>query len=111
MFAKIIAFFRRLKEQRRLAREIEPRAFLELSSELRDLADTASKLWQLEPEFQARVRRIMSETQQLEALANRPEFRRLSAQKRLEIKKGLIHSRQQLLDSMQQAPPPTTTIQ
>jgi hypothetical protein len=57
------------------------------------------------------VRRIKSDMDQLEALAARPEFKRLPAERRLEIKKSLVDSRRQLLDSMYQAPPPTTMLQ
>lgn len=109
--ARIRGFIRRLAQEQRISREIDPRSFLELTAELRDLAEAASKLWQQEPEFQARVQRIRSDMDQLEALATRPEFKRLPAERRLEIKKSLVDSRQQLLDSMYQAPPPTTTIQ
>ncbi|MEW5775066.1 MAG: hypothetical protein AB1916_16225 [Thermodesulfobacteriota bacterium] len=108
---RIRAFLQSLAQKRRLAREIDPQAFLELTAELRDLAEAASKLWQQEPEFQARVRRIKSDMDQLEALAARPEFKRLPAERRLEIRKSLADSRQQLLDSMYQVPPPTTTLQ
>jgi hypothetical protein len=108
---RVKAFFHRLAQQQRLSREIDPQAFLELTAELRDLAEAASKLWQQEPEFQARVQRIKSDMDQLEALAVRPEFKRLPAERRLEIRKSLVASRQQLLDSMYQVPPPTTTLQ
>lgn len=108
---RIASFLRRLAQRQRLSREIDPRTFLELTAELRDLAEAASKLWQEEPEFQARVRRIKSDMDQLEALAVRPEFKRLPAERRLEIKKSLVDSRRQLLDSMYQAPPPTTLLQ
>lgn len=111
ILARIKAFFGRLLLQQRLARDIDPRAFLELTAELRDLAEAASKLWQQEPEFQARVRRIKSDMDQLEALAARPEFKRLPAERRLELRRSLADSRQQLLDSMYQAPTPTTTLQ
>lgn len=111
MFARLKAFFTSLARRRRLSREIDPQAFLELAAELHDLAEAASKLWQQEPEFSARVRRIKSDMDQIAALAARPEFKRLPAERRLELKKSLADSRQQLLDSMYQAPPPTTTLQ
>lgn len=108
---RLKAFFARLAQQQRISREIDPRSFLELTAELRDLAEAASKLWQQEPEFQARVRRIKSDMDQLEALAGRPEFKRLPAERRLELKKSLADSRQQLLESMHQVQPPTTRLQ
>ena len=57
------------------------------------------------------MRRIKSDRDQLEALPGRPEFQRLPAERRLELKKSLVDSRQQLLDSMYQVQPPTTRLQ
>lgn len=111
LWARVQAFFSRLFLAQRVAREIDPRTFLELTAELREMAEAASKLWQQEPELQARVQRIKSDMAQLEALAVRPEFKRLPAERRLELKQSLVESRQQLLDSMHQAPPPTTLLQ
>lgn len=100
-----------LKRKRTLARQIDPEAFRELSTELRDLAEKASKLWLEEPEYQARIKRIKSEMEQLEELTAKPEFKRLSPKKRMELRESLHHSREQLLESMHQAPSPTSRLQ
>lgn len=100
-----------LKRRRALARQIDPEAFKELSTELRDLADKASKLWLEEPRFQARIKRIKVEMEQLEELTSKPEFKRLSPKKRMELRQSLHHSREQLLESMYQASSPTERIQ
>lgn len=111
MFKALKKHWKSFLQARRLAREIEPKTFLELSSELLELADAASKLWHNEPKFQNRLRRIREEMEQLEDLASKPEFRRLSPQKRLELRDSLLSSRDQLLETMNSAPSPTTTIQ
>ncbi|MCK9240782.1 hypothetical protein [Desulfocurvus sp.] len=103
--------WRQWSEARRLARDIDPAVFLAMAGELREIALAASKLWQDDPSFSARARRILEEMDQLERIAQRPEFRRLSPQKRLELRRSLILSRDQLLETMQASPPPTTTIQ
>jgi len=111
MFAKLIAKWREWRQSRKLAEEIDPSVFLAMAAELRDLADTASKLWQANPPYMARAQRILDEMNQLEHLASRPEFKRLSSQKRQELRQSLLLSRDQLLESMQASPPVTNTIQ
>ncbi|NJB67601.1 putative nuclease with TOPRIM domain [Desulfobaculum xiamenense] len=111
MFKALKRRWRNILNARRMARDIDPRSFLELSAELLDLVDAASKLWHNEPRFQERIRRLREEMEQLESLASKPEFKRLSPQKRLELRESLISSRDQLLESMHSAPSPTTTIQ
>jgi predicted nuclease with TOPRIM domain len=100
-----------LKRKRALARQIDPQAFRELTTELRELAEMASKLWLDEPQFQERIRRIKTEMAQLEELTAKPEFKRLSPRKRMELRESLHHSRDQLLESMHQAPSPTSRLQ
>ncbi|WP_156939541.1 hypothetical protein [Desulfocurvus vexinensis] len=111
VLSRLMARWRQWREARRVAREIDPAVFLHMAAELREIADAASKLWQEDPSFSARARRILDEMDQLERIAQRPEFRRLSPQKRLELRKSLILSRDQLLESMQASPPPTERIQ
>lgn len=100
-----------LKKRRILARQIDPEAFRELSAELKELAEKASKLWLEEPACQARIKRIKSEMEQLEKLTAKPEFKRLSPKKRMELRQSLYQSRDQLLESMHQAPSPTSRLQ
>ncbi len=111
MFQKLRDMWRRLKRKRRLAREIDPRTIQAMCRELLELTGQASKLWLQEPEFQARARHIRDEMKQLASMAERPEFKRLSAAKRLELRKGLILSRKQLLEAMHNAQPPTARLQ
>lgn len=111
MLRKLFAKWRHWRDIRRQAGDIDPRVFLEMATELRELADTASKLWQSDPAYKARADRIIDEMDQLTRIASRPEFRRLSAQKRLELRQSLILSREQLLQSMTASPPATDIIQ
>lgn len=100
-----------LKKRRALARQIDPEAFKELTADLKDLADKASKLWLEEPRYQARIKRIKAEMEQLEELTGKPEFKRLSPRKRMELRHSLFQSREQLLESMHQASSPTERLQ
>ncbi|WP_461208340.1 hypothetical protein [Desulfocurvus sp. DL9XJH121] len=111
MFGRLRQAWRRFLAARRQAGEITPQAFLDLSAELRELAETASKLRHSSPGLQGRLERILSEMEQLEDLASRPEFMRLSPAKRQELRQSLLSSRDQLISSMQTAAPPTDRLQ
>ncbi|BBD08642.1 hypothetical protein [Desulfovibrio ferrophilus] len=111
MIKRLLKYWRRWRDARRLERQIAPKVFVELSAELKDLARTASKVRHDEPEFQTRVTRIQKEMKQLGELAGKPEFRRLTTAKRLELRKSLLLSKAQLLESMHNAEPPTDTLQ
>lgn len=99
------------KDRKRFAREIDPEAFRVLAGELRDLACIAERLWPRQHKFQAKIKRIQTEMEQLDRLASQPEFKRLSAKKRLQLRQSLIQSREQLMETVQTAPSPTATLQ
>ena len=95
-----------LRERRRLAGEIDPASFRTLARELRELAELAERLWPQHPKFLAKIKRIQSEMAQLDELTARPEFRRLSTEKKLLLRESLIQSRDQLMETVKTAPFP-----
>ncbi len=99
------------KDRKRFAKEIDPEAFRILARELRDLALVAERLWPQQHKFYTKIKRIQNEMEQLDRLASKPEFNRLSVQKRLQLRQSLIHSREQLMETVQSAPSPTGTLQ
>lgn len=102
---------RALRERRRLAREIHPAAFRVMADELASLAELASKVRPEEQSFQIKARRIRQEMEELTRMTTRPEFRMLPSKKRLELRESLLSSRQQLLQTLSDAPVATTTRQ
>ncbi len=103
--------FNEHRERRRIARQIEPESFRTLARELRDLAVIAQRLWPRQHKFYAKIKRIQTEMEQLDKLASKPEFRRLSPQKRMQLRESLIQSRDQLIETVQTAPSPTSMLQ
>ncbi len=95
----------------RLRAEIDPAAFRRLARELDELAELAQKLLPRQHQYFARLQDIRREMEQLDELASRPEFRRLSAEKRVRLRKNLIQSRDQLIETVQSAPTPTSILQ
>lgn len=111
MFGKFASWLKSLGERRRLGRDIAPESFRELAKELTDLADVAEKLWPAKPKLQEKIGKIRSEMAQLDRLAAKPEFRKLSIERRTALRKSLMHSRDQLMETVQTAPSPTDRLQ
>ncbi len=103
--------YKEFLERKRFAKEIDPESFRILAQELRELALVAERLWPVHHKFHTKIKRIQTEMEQLDRLASKPEFRRLSAQKRLQLRQSLIQSREQLIETVQTAPSPTATLQ
>ncbi|WP_419780397.1 hypothetical protein [Maridesulfovibrio sp.] len=99
------------KERIRIAKEINPRSFRSMAREITDLADACSQVCSPESELLQRVERIKGEMEQLTELTHQPEFKKLSVQRKMELRQSLIQSREQILDSMQATPSPTKLIQ
>jgi len=82
-----------------------------MAREITDLADACSQVCSPESELLQRVERIKGEMEQLTELTHQPEFKKLSVQRKMELRQSLIQSREQILDSMQATPSPTKLIQ
>ena len=111
MFAWLARNIKKALLRRRVSQETGPQAFQDLSRELRELAEIASRVWPEEPSFQTRIQNIREEMDQLDELTAKPEFRLLPLKKRLELRESLLHSKTQLMDTVSTAPAPTTRPQ
>lgn len=111
MFGWLKIAWRTIAERRRVSSEISSKAFRDMAREISELAAMAGQLGPVEDEFQAKLRRIRTEMDQLGCLAEKPEFRRLSRKRRLLLRRGLLQSRDQLLETVRSAPTPTSRIQ
>ncbi|WP_319780415.1 hypothetical protein [Maridesulfovibrio sp.] len=111
MFGWIKGKMDNAKERIRIAKEINPKSFRVMAREISELADACSQVCSPESELLQRVERIKSEMEQLTELTRQPEFRKLSVQRKMELRQSLIQSKEQILESMQAAPSPTKLIQ
>ncbi|WP_319761296.1 hypothetical protein [Maridesulfovibrio sp.] len=99
------------KERIRIAKEINPKNFRVMASEISELANACSQVCSPESELLQRVEKIKGEMEQLTELTHQPEFKKLSVQRKMELRQSLIQSREQILESMQATPSPTKLIQ
>lgn len=111
MFGWLKRIAEEIRDRIRYSRKISPESIRLLAVELQELAGIAELVHPDLPDRTARIQRIRSEVRQLIELTERLEFRRLSAQRRLELHSSLVRSRAQLLDSMQSVPAPTDRMQ
>ncbi len=107
MFSRLKEILAAARAKRELSRRINPAAFRAMARELAELADIASRVKPDESEVQAKVSRILDEMDELKRMTRRPEFSRLSPEKRLELRQSLLMSRDQLQKTVAEAPAPT----
>lgn len=88
-------------------KELSQEHFQRLSQEIRGIADVTSKLCFENPKYQERIQQIYKEMDQLERLVGQKSFTRLPNEKKEELKKSLLISKEELLKSIQSAPCPT----
>ncbi|MFP4213873.1 MAG: hypothetical protein ACLFRL_07155 [Desulfohalobiaceae bacterium] len=91
--------------------ELTAEGFKELTREVRDIAELSGRVWAGDNSFQERIRRIHKEMDQLDRLLAHKAFSRLSQEKKQELHKSLLVSRQELIKSLQSAPCPTDRMQ
>lgn len=96
---------------RSVAKQTDPMALRELSREVRALAEAVNKFWVDEPKFRDRLRKIEQEMHVLEDILQRPNFRLVSPEKRLQLRESLIESREHLLEAVKEAPTASTLPQ
>jgi len=111
MFSWVKKKLTKFKKHKKVSGQIDPQAFQSLAVELQELARIAERLWPEEEQFRQRIKRIKDEMSQLDALISKPEFRRLSTEKRMELRRSLLQSKAQLLETMHKAPSPTSLKQ
>ncbi|MFV0421147.1 hypothetical protein [Oleidesulfovibrio sp.] len=111
MFTRIKAFFKELRERKKYADRIAPATIRRLAVELRSLTELAVRTGSQQTIPFERIQRIQMEMDQLLDLVNKPEFIRLSVQRRLELHNSLLQSREYLIESVQTTPAPTDRLQ
>ena len=111
MFGWIKGKVANAKERVRIAKEINPKSFRSMAREISELADACSQVCSPQSEMLQKVERIKGEMEQLTELTRQPEFKKLSVQRRMELRESMIQSKEQILDSMQAAPSPTKLMQ
>jgi len=110
-FRSILSKYRNYVASRSRKKQLSPANFQALTDEIREMASLSCKIWSNNKEFLNRIKRIQNEMDHLESLLRKREFERLSTDKKEELRKSLLRSREELLKSLQEAPCPTKRLQ
>lgn len=111
MFSWLTARWQQLRKARHRRQELAPRSFRHMAREIGELAELASRLGPQDEAFQTSLRALRDEMDHLGRLTGLPEFRRLSLEKRQELRDSLVHSRGKLLETVRSAPPASDRLQ
>jgi len=107
MFARLLERWRKWRTNRRMLREITPEAMRRLAEEVDGLSLCAAMACPSELSLQC----VLREYYGLRSRATAPALAGEPAQIRLQLRQGLIHSRQQFILSLQTTAQPTRFLQ
>ena len=111
VWGKIKAWLHRYQTWRRQKKRLSIVSFKALCAEINDVAVLSSRLWTEDVLFQKRVGKIITEIEKLDSMLEKRAFDRLPLKKKDELRRQLIHSRQELMHRVETAPCPTERIQ
>jgi uncharacterized heparinase superfamily protein len=100
-----------LLHKNRQRKQIHVREFRRLAREMTLLADIAVKISPGQEDTMAGLQKIRQEMDRLSKLVDSRDFSRIHPRARLELRENLLTSREQLIQTIHQAPPPTSTLQ
>ena len=111
IFSGIARLWREFRKRRRYAAAIAPAAISGMARELSHLAELACRHAELPPPEVRQLQLLREEMRQLISLTEKPEFCRLSADRRLALHHSLRRSQEKLLMSIQSTHAPTARMQ
>ena len=111
MWSKIRTWLSEYQTWRRQKKRLSVGSFKSLCEEIKDTASLSSLLWSEDVWFQERVGKIIAEIEKLDSMLEKRAFERLPLKKKDELRRHLIHSRQELRQRVETAPCPTERIQ
>ncbi|MCF8104773.1 MAG: hypothetical protein K9K64_04775 [Desulfohalobiaceae bacterium] len=110
-FGRIKSSLKQYQSWRQKKKLLSAGSFRALCLEVRDIAELSAKLWSGDDWFQKRVAQINTEMEKLDSLLGRREFDRIPLQKKDELRRNLMRSREELLKRVHNAPCPTDRLQ
>jgi hypothetical protein len=111
MFSWFKTLWNNFQDYQTASRQTSPETLLDLSREVRALAQVVDRFWIEEPGFRHQLHKIEQEMQILEQFITRPKFHLLSPEKRLQLRENLLQSREHLLQAAREAPTASDRLQ
>lgn len=111
LFHNAALVWRELRKRHQHAREISPETICQLADDLSHLAELAERSIPLSPHEACHLHALREEMRSLADMTERPEFCRLSADRRLALNESLQRSQEKLLASIQAVYSSTEKVQ
>ncbi len=104
----ILKIFDLFKKRRGKKREdLSVAQFKRLLNDIRSLTELIEKIWIIDDSLLKRIKKIQKEMDKLDDILNKKYFSVLPEQKKMELKKSLIISKEELIKCIEEAPCPT----
>lgn len=111
MFHNVILVWKELRKRHRHAQDISPETICRLADDLAHLAELAERSIPLSRNEACHLHALQEEMRSLADMTERPEFCRLSADRRLALNESLQRSQEKLLASIQATYSSTEKVQ
>lgn len=111
MLQRIKTYFLNLLQRQKQKRQIHVREFRRLAKEMTYLTEIALKINPGKAHTMEKLHKIRKEMDKLSELVDSRDFTKIHPSARLELRENLLTSREQLVETIHQAPPPTSTLQ
>lgn len=109
---KLLNFFKIIKcKLIRKKTDFSNDEFKKLFQDIKELAILIEKVWNSDHELHKKIKKIKKEIDNLERILNNKLFNNLTYEQKIQLKKSLLISKQELLKCVQEAPCPTERIQ
>lgn len=96
-----------LQRKKQKRKELSSESFKTLANEIWEITALSGRLCVDDRKFMERIERIQREMEQLDKLVGQKSFERLSPEKREELRRSLLFSKEELLRCLQSVPCPT----
>lgn len=111
MLHRISKYFRKTLQKHRQKKQLTAREFNRIAEEMLYLAHIAERINPEQNQTLDNLRTIKTEMDKLSQLVNSREFTKIPDQARLELRESMLTTRKKLMETINGAQPPTTTLQ
>lgn len=110
-FQKIKLYFKTILQRLQKKRQVRACEFRKIAEEVAYLSEIAIRINPEQNQAMERLGRIKDEMSSLTKLVDSSDFIKIPQETKLELRQSLLASREQLVDTIHQAPPPTDMVQ
>lgn len=111
MFNKVLRFWKNLLKRHEQKKQVNVHEFRKIITEVTHLSEIAIEIGSEHNQTMERLKKIRRETNKLSRLVENRKFTKIPHSARLELRKSLLTSREQLVEMINNVPTLTNTLQ